>query len=172
MNIKTIIHILADVSLLKGKIRLYSLPTAMHTDKDTFETLLPFDGKIISLDISKIYFNYWVNDVHGLIIPDCAKLLGTKRGFYLEQSEEMINLRDNTLQCSYCQNQFKGLITWCPDCLGNSDIDEADLYKLYLRPVSTLDIELNHRSIFVPKAIKEKHTRLPQLTSNGHMLNI
>lgn len=167
---KTWIHIFTDYKSLKPRDLL--LPALMETDEMTFETLKAFDGLQIFMDTQTIYINCWIHKNLELIIPDYGIVPGTKAGFYLDQTEEMRHARDNTLHCSYCGNQFKGLICWCPECLGNSDIPETELYKTFLRPVGTLDIEINRKSIFIPSAIRERHNVMPELTHTGKLLNI
>ncbi len=147
------------------------LPAVIEVNNDIFEQLKAFDGNHVHLCTRYIYINHWVNNELELVIPDFALLAGTKQGFYLEQSEEMQALRNNTLQCSYCNAQYRGLISWCTECLGNADISETDLYRLYLRPVNTLDIDLKEKSIRVPKLITERHNVMPELTINGIIIN-
>ncbi len=169
---KSILHIFTDYNAMKKKVRALSLPIMMHTDIDTFESVKVFDNQPISLDTQVIYFNYWVKTSIGLIIPDLAILPHSQTGFYLEQTEEMINYRDSVLQCSCCKRQYKGLITWCPECLGDPEILDEQLYRLFLRPVSTIDIDLTPKSVYIPKEIRDRHSVMPELTNNGRIINI
>jgi len=170
---KTIIHFFNDYNAVKKDLTALNLPDQMQTDKDTFDFMRSFDGIAIQLDTSFLYHNFWVNEELQYIIPDYARLPGTKKGFYLEQTTEMQELRSNTKQCSYCNTQyFLTLQSFCPECIGYMDVPEDQLYRTFLRPVSTFNIHLTPKSIQVPKFITEKHTRIPELTYNGQILNL
>jgi hypothetical protein len=168
----TTIHFFDDFRSLQKRSDLI-LPKVMDTDQNTFEELRPLDGREIKLDVEIIYFNFWVSTDRGLIIPDFARLPGTKKGFYLKQTEVMHALRDGTKQCSFCNAQYwLAKETYCPYCIGNNDVPEDQLYRTFLRPVSTFDIHLTDKSIKVPAMIIEKHNRIPELTNQGIMINI
>lgn len=169
----TVIHFIDDVKSLLSTGRDLIMSKPMDTDIQTFEALQPFNGRQIKLDSETIYFNFWVSIDHGLIIPDFARLPGTKKGFYLEQNEVMQALRQRTKQCSFCNNQYWMTDhSFCPDCVGNDDVPIDQLYRTFLRPVSTFDIHLTEKSIKVPALIIERHNRIPEFTSQGKMINL
>lgn len=171
---KTTVHIFTDYNALKPKIRALALPKLVIIDITMFETIAPFDGKIINLDNETIYIDRWVSNDLQMIIPDFARVQNSKKGFYLEQSEIMMNTRDATHQCSYCNIQIVNppdSMPFCPECITNHDIPDDQLHKLFLRPVSTFDIELSPQSVYIPEYIKQRRTRTPELF-NDVMINI
>lgn len=168
---KTIIHFFENWNSVKHLFTEF--PQVMETDRDTFEDLQQFDGKGFYLDCSVLYHNFWIKKDANIIIPDVARLPKSKKGFYLEQTDEMKAIRDNTKQCSFCSAQyFMTLQSFCPECIGNGDVPEEEIYRTFLRPVNTLDIQLSIKSLKVPKFITERHVKLPELTYSGHLLNI
>ena len=60
-----------------------------------------------------------------------------KRGHYLVQVPEMVEVRRNTVRCGYCGKQepaAKGYV-FCPHCLDSAYLDEGSLHLTRMRPV-------------------------------------
>jgi hypothetical protein len=159
--------------------KLY-LPKIMDIDELTHKHAWSPVGTV-HLDTGTIYFDHWVgfvddrySDTSIMILPDFAKVNGAKHGFYLEQTSEMQLIRDETFQCGICKMQYKNPTAhFCIECLVNSDIPNDEFWRAFLRPVSTLDIDINHKSIYIPKDVLQYRERLPQLLeSNGKIINV
>jgi hypothetical protein len=171
---KTTLHVFNDYKAMIKSSRILSLPTVVVIDANLFNILKTFDGKLLTIDNATIFHNQWLNSEMQIIMPDFARVEDTQNGYYLEQTEEMINTRDATHQCGLCGQQFVNppeTARWCGDCTNNMDISEDDLYKAFIRPVSTLDIEIDPKSIYIPKWLKDHRTRTPELI-NGKLINV
>lgn len=76
----------------------------------------------------------WYEDAHPNLNP-CVK-----RGHYLDITQEMIDIRNNTLKCGYTGMQFPASTTPAfnitPETLGSAYLKESDLFLLRLQPVS------------------------------------
>jgi hypothetical protein len=158
---KTTIHIFTDVKQINP--RILQLPKSKAITRDMYEyvtTNIPDRHGQIRLDISHLYIDQWAHE-QGLFIPDFAKVEKSKAGFYLEQTNEMLALRDTVVECSFCHSQYtKQLSTFCLDCLHHYEMSEDKLHLTFLRPVSTCDIELSHRSIHVPHWLIDRYHAL------------
>lgn len=67
--------------------------------------------------------------------------LDVKQGHYLEITDEMREILDNTHKCGYCgahEPAQKGHV-FCHDCLGSEYLGEEDLYLLRMLPVSSTE---------------------------------
>ncbi len=169
---KTTLRVFDNYNSLKPKIREFALPEIVVINELFFQSLLQFADSLIDLDIDSLYHNKWANKKLQLIIPDFARVGNHRHGYYLEQTEDMINIRDSTLKCGYCNKQYQQPCNpFCLECLFLSDVPEECLHMLYLRPVSTFDIELNPKSIYIPKWVKERHNKIPEF-QNGKMINV
>lgn len=156
---------------LKSKFREFFLPPVVLIDPDTFNALKPLHGQKIKLDTSIIFFDRWANDDLQLIIPDLGRVENSKFGFYLEQSEQMRMIRDSVYQCSFCNSQYyKPVQQFCTYCINSEDMTDETLYLTFLRPVSTLDITLQKKSIVIPAWLKEK--TIPELLPSGKIINV
>lgn len=80
------------------------------------------------------------------VIPEYSK--SRKHGYWLEQTREMIDIRQDTLVCGYCGKYVdydeevgdhgeEGETGFCNKCLDSEYLEEKDLHLLRLRPVST-----------------------------------
>ena len=63
-----------------------------------------------------------------------------KAGHWLEQTEEMTQIRDNTHGCGYCGHQYPAQMghIFCPDCLDSEYLSKSDLLKgaTRMQPIS------------------------------------
>jgi hypothetical protein len=64
-----------------------------------------------------------------------------KQGHWLEQTPEMVAIRDNTLVCGYCRRKAPRDTAgvFCHKCLGSANLEEADLFLLRMLPVSSTE---------------------------------
>ena len=59
-----------------------------------------------------------------------------KRGHYLDITQEMIDVRNNTYVCGYCGRYSDKADIFCRKCLGSEYLTEGNLDLLALRPVA------------------------------------
>jgi hypothetical protein len=143
---KTTVNMFADYKSIDA--RGLALPRVVTIDSETYEQFR--HGETIEVCPDVLYFDRWVTP-GGVIVPDFARVEKSKHGFYLDETQAMIETRDNTYQCGFCFQQYKKLITpFCIACLHREDLTEDNLYLLFLRPICTHDIEPSKRAIFVP----------------------
>lgn len=131
--------------------------------------------EIITLDCSVLYPNRWLPlpdskhitlDLDFNFIFDwlhCNRSLENKvyEGYYLEQTEEMQHIRDNTLKCIRCNTSYPMNHTqsFCLNCIAWPDLTHASmLYKTFLRPVSSHSIWINPKSIIIPHWLIDQWT--------------
>ena len=107
-------------------------------------------GVTVELDTAHLFQNQWVAKPFGESEPlprhvyDWAEdyLLGAtqgwiKQGHYLEQTDAMRELRQQTSKCGYCAAYAPtGTQTFCDQCLGSEHLTEKDLPLLRMRPVA------------------------------------
>lgn len=104
------------------------------------------DGPI-SVDASHLFDNQWnettsedgsrngwrVFDWYEAVFPHSL----IKAGHYLDITQEMIDIRKETLKCGYCGKQepeSSGLV-FCPHCLGSEYLTEGDLRLTSMRSI-------------------------------------
>lgn len=98
------------------------------------------DGKSIELETTHLFANQWNTppiegySEQGLRIFDWAEDAThntfTRQGHYLDQTEEMREIRRNTDGCGYCGKQepaAKGNV-FCPHCLDSEYLKESELH--------------------------------------------
>ncbi len=102
----------------------------------------------VTLDPAQLFNNQWstthVNGTEaGLRVFDWAQDYRQdgeqhmKTGHYLAQTEEMREIRDNTLSCRYCGHKETGNAwKWCPACIGSEYLTEKGLRLTRMLPVS------------------------------------
>lgn len=109
--------------------------------------IAPLNGKEIELETTHLFNNQWntaptETSDQGLRVFDWAEGIhihnrNIKEGQYLEQTDEMREIRRNTYKCGYCGAQHqaaKGLV-FCDKCLDSEYLEEKDLHLLRLLPV-------------------------------------
>jgi hypothetical protein len=82
----------------------------------------------------------WAEDAHDsgtYNTPQGMAPRDVRRGHYLDITDEMRELRAETVACGYCgkQQPAEGAATFCDKCLDSPYLKEADLHLLRLRPV-------------------------------------
>ncbi len=154
-NIKTIIHYYRfDVSereqkeayqLLCDKLRGFGLLVFDGISMDQgkwLKSIRPLDGKEIELETSYIFNNQWNTapigeSKTGLRVFDWSEEIypnkRLKEGMWLEQNDQMKEVRQNTFTCGWCgKNHYKPTIEFCNACLDGEYLKESDLYLLKL----------------------------------------
>lgn len=110
------------------------------------------DGQEIELETKHLFDNQWnTPGPNGRRVFDyalCSHSAGARvdannaqsyirRGHWLEQTDEMREIRRNTNRCGYCGHQeaaARGAV-FCPKCLGSAFLKESDLHMLRMLPV-------------------------------------
>ena len=93
----------------------------------------------ITLKTECLFSNQW-NTTCGHRVFDWAQDYterpSIKQGHYLEQTEEMREIRRSTYRCGYCGKTQRPLVSkFCQSCLGSPYLKESDLSMLHMRPV-------------------------------------
>lgn len=108
------------------------------------------DGIEVELETKHIFDNQWnaapIEGVteKGLRVFDwaldaCLPNKNIKCGHYLEMTEEMVNLRNNTLACGYCGHQeikTEQSPEFCPHCIDSEYLTKDQLHLTRLQTVS------------------------------------
>lgn len=87
-------------------------------------------------------FDFALQADFGSHIPKSAPC-GVKRGHYLEQTEEMREIRRNTAVCGYCGHKEaaqRGAV-FCPKCIGSESLKETDLRLTRMVPIESSDAD-------------------------------
>ena len=118
-----------------------------------YQTGQALDGKAIELETAHLFSNQWNSapiegfSTIGYRLFDWAQdslwYKGRenriiKQGYYLEQTDEMREVRANTMACGYCGKQepaAKGSV-FCPQCLDSAYLKQEDLPMLRMRPTN------------------------------------
>jgi len=129
----------------KGLIKFDSISSS-HSKFYT-ESIAPLDGQLIELETDYLFNNQWntaktETSEKGLRVFDWAEPIypnrSIKEGMYIEQTEEMREIRENTYRCGYCgKNHYKPTIQFCESCIGSEYLTEDNFPLLELAPVST-----------------------------------
>lgn len=108
----------------------------------------PLDNTTINLDTKYLFNNQWNTEKvktceQGIRVFDWAENIfpnrKIKEGYYLDQTEEMAEIRKNTLKCGFCGKQYKWhrhLGTFCTNCIGSKYLELNELPLLRLLPVN------------------------------------
>jgi len=137
------------VELKRQGLKVMESCSGNLTEDNTFyfDRIRPLDGQTVELETEHLFDNQWntaptetsesglrLIDWHQSYLPDNRK---QKRGYWLEQTDEMREIRRNTLVCGYCghyEPSAKGYV-FCEKCLGSPYLKEGELYMLRLMPV-------------------------------------
>lgn len=102
------------------------------------------DGKTVDLNAAHVFDNQWTAEGVNIRLFDWAldfEPYGNKhlkQGHYLEITQEMRDLRDNTYTCGYCGYQELGSTrAFCPKCIGSQYLKAEDLRLTRMLPVSS-----------------------------------
>ena len=116
--------------------------------------------KVINLEPKHIFDNQW-NTADGLRVFDWAQDYmpyrnpNLKQGHYLEITQEMRDIRNDTVACGYCGFQSRtDKPYFCPQCLGSQYLKAEDIHLTRLQPVSCKDSRK-------PLSEAEKAERMP-----------
>lgn len=128
-----------------------------HGGASHYTPIAPHDGETVELETAHLFGNQW-NTAPGCLSAKGYRVFdwaldynpngnaNIKRGHYLDQTEEMREIRRNTCACGYCGKQepaAKGL-TFCPHCLDSEYLTEKELPLLRMRPIDE-DTPRNNR---------------------------
>lgn len=140
--------------------KMHAIGTYYHRD---------WDGQTIELETAHLFDNQWNTAAGSLSEKGCrvfdwaeealfvngVKQRHIRRGHWLEQTPEMLAIRNDVSKCGYCGHQHPtGAFAFCPDCLGSEYLTEKDLPLTRMLPVSSRDSR-------APLTDAEKAERLP-----------
>lgn len=126
------------------------------------EKIRPLDGQEIELDTDFLFNNQWntkgQGEESGLRVFDWSEEIVNNRnlkyGMWLEQTEEMRDIRANTYACKFCGTHYLNPeFPYCNKCLGHELLTEEDLPLLELRPISSQ----NRKGIVTPDLLAQYH---------------
>jgi len=111
------------------------------------DKIAPLDGQEIELKTDFLFSNQWNTaplgsiSTNGLRVFDWAEAIydnrDIKEGQWLEQTDEMKDIRRNTNVCGWCghyESAAKGYV-FCPSCLGSQYLTETNLHLTRMVPV-------------------------------------
>lgn len=164
-TIKTILHAYEfDVRKPKDKAAWEALKAKLATGphcfgpvlSDVFYSVRDLDGQTIELETKHLFGNQWnTAGDKGRRVFDwalCSHIAGCqisadnapshiRRGHYLEQTDEMRELRRNTNACGYCGHQEaaqRGTV-FCPKCIDSEYLKLADLHLTRMVSIEEAD---------------------------------
>lgn len=121
----------------------------------------------IELDCTYLFSNQWntipVKENKGLSVFDWMEPIfenkRIKKGYWLEQTEEMTTIRLETFRCGYCGKQYhKPNKVFCEDCIGSQYLKRNDLKLLVLKQVLN-ETPIQHIEV-VPEWIITKYEEI------------
>lgn len=165
-------------SLKTKGLKLFDSISSDHS-KFYKELILPLNNTVITLECEHLFNNQWntaktETSDKGLRVFDWSEAIypnkRIKEGMYLDQTEEMTEVRNNTYSCGYCgKNYYKPKVSFCSNCLGSQYLKEDELKMLFLTPISQ-NRQVNYSSIIVSEdLVKEYNER--QKASRAERLN-
>lgn len=101
------------------------------------------DGERVELDVKHVFADQWntvdgrrIFDWYEPVVPTGRSVRSGGKGYYLEQTPEMREVRRNTLTCGYCGHHKQAAqgYDFCPDCLGSEYLKRTELHLLRLKP--------------------------------------
>ena len=155
-TIKTVLHYYSFNLAIEGEKESYLnlCNTLKSNDLKVFDSIsmdhssfyskqiAPLNGQTIDLETEHLFKNQWntaptATSEKGLRVFDWAEPIypnrAIKEGMYLEQTKEMVEIRQNTYKCNYCgKNHYKPVISFCESCIGSEYLTEKDLPLLFL----------------------------------------
>lgn len=150
-------------TLKKKGLKVFdSLDMNLGKSREHRKLLETLNLKTIELETEYLFSNQWntaplEGSSSGLRVFDWSETIfpnkKTKEGYWLDQTPEMTEIRNNTYKCGYCgkQEYFAQKPTgnlFCTKCRGSEYLEEKDLPLLLLRPISKENV--NYKNIVVP----------------------
>lgn len=150
-------------TLKKKGLKVFdSLDMNLGKSREHRKLLETLNLKTIELETEYLFSNQWntaplEGSSSGLRVFDWSETIfpnkKTKEGYWLDQTPEMTEIRNNTYKCGYCgkQEYFAQKPTgnlFCTKCRGSEYLEEKDLQLLLLRPISKEYV--NYKNIVVP----------------------
>jgi hypothetical protein len=135
------------------------------------DQIAPLDGQEIELETAHIFNSQWntapvATSEKGLRVFDWAEGIHSqsrsiKQGMYLDQTQEMRDIRNLTYKCGYCgKNYFKPSESFCTACIGSEYLTEKELPLLFLVPVAN-EAKRNYDGVNLPDGFidlyRERH---------------
>lgn len=173
-TLKTILHTYQfDTRTPEGKAAWAEFKAARESGphchgpvlSDVFYAFQHLDGQPVELETKHLFSNQWntptlrvfdwalCSDELGLQSSAENAPQGIKRGHYLEQTDEMREIRRNTNVCGYCGHQepaARGLV-FCDRCRGSEYLKSSELHLTRMRSV---DAGYDYRSPALSEAEK------------------
>ncbi len=169
---------------LCNKLRAMNLTVfdSISSDHSRFysEKIKPLDGSVVELETDHLFNNQWNTAAtktsdKGLRVFDWAEAIypnrSIKEGMWLEQTDEMEEIRKNTHKCGYCgKNYYKPTHDWCNSCLGSEYLEEQYIPLLQLQPITGKQLP----TIPIPESLMneyaeaQKAARLIRLENRKH----
>lgn len=159
--------------LLENTLKEIGFPvwkTDCHTyipnpNRDSFlATVKSTNGKVIELETDHLFPNQWNAKDPSLRLFNWAEYRwpnrSLKEGYWLEQTDEMRAVLENTAKCGYCGHiEPVGQHKFCPKCIGSLYLNEGSLHLTRMVPVK--DTDKNRE----PLTEQERAERLPLMQS-------
>jgi hypothetical protein len=127
----------------------FMLPRQMHSHSGGYQPITCNNSsEDIILETSCLFNNQWneaaTETRKGRRLFDWYleyRLTGKhiKQGHWIEQNQEMQDIRDNTKKCGYCGNMTVEDLEFCPKCIGSEYLDKESLRLTRFRPISKRD---------------------------------
>lgn len=107
---------------------------------DVYSPFKELDGQVVELETKCLFDNQWNTDTQRIFDFALEYLQYNphlKRGHYLDQTDEMREIRRNTNRCRYCNKQEPAAVgnVFCPHCIDSEYLKESDLHLTRLRAV-------------------------------------
>jgi hypothetical protein len=113
---------------------------------DVYSQFTAYDGTVVDLQTEHLFNNQWNMEQGNLRVFDFALESlpynrNLRRGHYLEQTEEMREVRRNTIRCPYCGKTEPAAAgsVFCSKCLGSPYLKLEDLLAgaTRMRPIDS-----------------------------------
>ena len=126
----------------------------------------------VTLETDNLFDNQW-NSAEGFRLFNKAQYHYTnpnfKRGYWLEQTPEMVAILTGIAKCGYCGHKAPvGEKDFCDKCLGSPHLEEGDLHMLRMQPIEepglreTVKSERKRYRKRAPLTEQERETLLPR----------
>lgn len=193
-TLKTIIHTynydisnpedLAAYDALKAKLKGLGLKCFVSYSSVSYHLGELVDTPKVELETTFIYDNQWntakTGTIHSKRIFDWMQESNyacgspkNKKGYWLEQTEEMREARSKTLTCGYCGKHYgihhepAPLDLVCNACIDNEYLEIKDLPRLYLLPVSANRDDKQDKEIITKLLPRYKRAQLHGVTERS-----
>ena len=147
---------------------------SISSDHSSFyQKIAKLDGRELILETEHLFNNQWNtepidNDKNGLRVFDWSEPIfpnrKIKKGMWLDQTNEMKEVRTNTCKCGYCgKNYYKPKFDFCNSCLSSEYLTTDQLTLLKLMPI---DKEERRSNVIVPQSLIDKFLEVQTYAQN------